>query len=91
MDKSTSTCKQKRENHQISQAAKDNLKPFNAIKRKITEAFGSEELTIPQIAEKTGLKKDEAVYYTMSLLKFGIMETVRLDDNDEYYIYRIKK
>lgn len=89
--KRDSTFKVKRETYQVSQAAKDNHKSFVAVKKKLLEAFGDEELTIPQLSEKTGLNKDETVYYTMSLLKFGFLQTVRLDDMDEFYIYKVKK
>ena len=90
-EKTGSTFKIKRETHLVSQTVKDNLKSFNAIKKKIIEAFGNEELSIPQLAEKTGLSKEETMYYTMSFLKFGLIQTVRLDDADEYYFYKIKK
>jgi len=85
------TFKAKRETCQVPQAVKDNLKAYNSIRRKIVEAFGNEEMTIPQLAEKTGISKEDAVYFTMSLLKFGQLETVRLDDMDEYYFYKIRK
>ena len=35
--------------------------------------------------------KPEVVYYLMSLLKYGFVETVGLDDMDEYYIYKLKE
>ncbi len=90
-EKTGSTFKIKRETYQVTQTAKDNLKSFNAIKKKIMEAFGDEEKTIPQLVEKTGLSKEETVYYTMSLLKFGLIQAVRLDDADEFYYYKIRK
>lgn len=89
--KTGNTFKIKRESFQVSQKVKENLKTYNTIKKKIIEAFGDEELNIPQIAEKTGLSKEEAMYYTMSLLKFGLIQTVKLDDADEFYFYKIKK
>jgi len=92
MEKKTgNTFKIKRETYQVSQKVKDNLKSFNAVKKKILGAFGDEELNIPQLAEKTGLSKEETMYYTMSFLKFGLIQTVRLDDADEFYFYKIKK
>ena len=90
-EKKSNTYKLKRESHQVSQQAKDNLKIYSAMKKKIMEAFGDEELTIPQLAEKTGLSRNETLYYAMSLLKFGILENVRLDDMDEFYLYKIRK
>lgn len=90
-DKTGNTFKIRRETHQVSQRVRDNLKSFNAIKKRIIEAFGNEELTIPQLAEKTGLNKEDTTYYTMSLLKFGLIQTVRLDDADEFYFYKIRE
>lgn len=90
-DKTGNTFKIRRETHQVSQRVRDNLKSFNAIKKRIIEAFGDEELTIPQLAEKTGLNKEDTTYYTMSLLKFGLIQTVRLDDADEFYFYKIRE
>jgi len=90
-DRTGNTFKIRRETHQVSQRVRDNLKSFNAIKKRIIEAFGNEELTIPQLAEKTGLNREDTTYYTMSLLKFGLIQTVRLDDADEFYFYKIRE
>lgn len=90
-DSNRDTFKKKRETHEVSQAVKDNLKDYNAKKKQIVTAFGDEELTIPQLAEKTGLKKSQVLYFVMSLLKFGVVQTVGIDDMDEFYIYKIKK
>jgi hypothetical protein len=86
-----STFKIKRETHTVSQKVKDQLKEYNAIRKKILAAMGDEEMNIPQIAEKTDMSKADTVYYVMSLLKFNDIETVRLDDMDEFYFYKIKR
>ncbi len=86
--KKTETFKIKRETHQVSQAAKDNLKSFNSIKKKILEAFGNEELNVPQVASKIAMSKDETNYYVMTLLKFNMLQVVGIDDNDEFYTYK---
>ncbi|MBN2776471.1 MAG: hypothetical protein JXR36_02445 [Bacteroidales bacterium] len=90
-DKKRETFKIKRETHQVSQEVKDGLKAYNKIKKQIVEAIGDEELTIPQIAEKLSMSKPETLYYVMSLLKFGIVQTAGIDDMDEYYFYKLKK
>ncbi len=86
--KKTETFKKKRETHEVSQAVKDNLKEYNSIKKKILEAFGNEELNVPQVADKIGMSKDKANYYVMTLLKFNLLQVVGMDDNDEFYFYK---
>jgi len=86
--KKTETFKIKRETHQVSQTTKDSLKAFNSIKKKILEAFGNEELNVPQVAEKIGMTKHETTYYVMTLLKFNMLQVVGIDDNDEFYTYK---
>ena len=49
-----------------------------------------EKATIPELAEKLDMRSSEVVYYLMSMLKYGDIETVGLDDMDEYYIYKLK-
>jgi predicted transcriptional regulator len=90
-EKKRETFKIKRETHPVSQQAKDNLKYFNSLKKKILESMGEEELSIPQIAERIEMSRAETLYYVMTLLKFGLIQVLRIDDMDEYYIYRVKK
>ncbi|NCA80613.1 MAG: hypothetical protein EOM76_10610 [Sphingobacteriia bacterium] len=90
-EKKANTYKIKRETSPVSQKAKDNLKHFNAIKKSILEAIGEEEVSVKQVAEKIKMSNDETLYYMMSLLKFGFIQVVGIDDMDEYYIYKIKK
>ena len=66
------------------------MKEFRRIKKMILEALKPEPMTIPEIADKTGLQKDVVTYNLMTLRKFGEIETDRVDDMDEYYYYRIK-
>jgi predicted Rossmann fold nucleotide-binding protein DprA/Smf involved in DNA uptake len=80
-----------REKRKVSEAVKDNLKDFNKRKRVILDELKKEELTIPMLCNKTGMPKDEMVYYLLSLVKFGFVQTSRIDDNDEYFYYKLKK
>lgn len=90
-EKKGETYKIKRQTHQVPQKVKDELKSFNSIKKKILEAMGEEELTVPQISEKIQMSKEETLYYIMSLLKFGMIQVIGIDDMDEYYIYKTQK
>lgn len=92
MEKAKSeTVKIRREKWKVSNAVKNNLKEFNRIKRSILQELEKEDLTIAQLCERTGLPKDEVVYYLLSLVKFGFVETGEIDDMDEYFNYKIKR
>jgi hypothetical protein len=85
------TFKYLREKRDVSQAAKDNLKQFNRIKKSILDALNDGELTIDQLTQIVKLPKDEVVFYVMSLVKYGFVQTGAIDDMDEYYSYKLKK
>lgn len=91
MTEKKETFRIKRESHQVPQKAKDNLKNFNSVKKRILEAMGDGEYNVPQIAEKINLSHSETLYYMMSLLKFNLIQTVGIDDMDEFYIYKRKQ
>lgn len=91
MENKRDTIKIKRETYKVTQEAKDKLKAYNSIKKKIIEAMGDDEISVPMIAEKLKMNKSEILYYVMSLLKFGMIEVIGIDDMDEYYLYKIKK
>jgi len=80
-----------REKREVSQAAKDNQKKFNRIKKTILEALQESDLTIDQMTQKMNMPKEEVVFYLMSLLKYGYVQTAGLDDMDEYFSYKLKK
>jgi Fic family protein len=80
-----------REKKEVSQAAKDNLKEFSKIKKSILEALSEGDLTIGQLTKKLGMPGHEVVYYLLSLVKYGFVQTGGVDDMDEYFSYKIKK
>jgi len=84
------TVKYLREKREVSAEVKENLKRFNQIKKTLLTTLKEEEMTVPQVAEKLGMPAYEVMYYLMSLLKFGLVETVRVDDNDEFFYYKTK-
>jgi len=76
---------------QVPAAVKDELKQFNRMKRAIRQALSEGPLTIPELAYKLSICKDEATYYVMCLRKYGIIAAGEQDDMDEYYFYHLKK
>jgi predicted transcriptional regulator len=85
------TYKYLREKRDVSKTALDNQKQFSKIKKSILEALLESDLTIDQLTQKLNLPKHEVVYYLMSLVKYGFVQTGAVDDMDEYFSYKIKK
>ena len=85
------TAKYLRETREIPQGLKDNLKEFNRIKKAILEALKQSDLTIEELSRKLNMARPDVVYYLMSLIKYGFVETGEVDDMDEYFSYKLKK
>ena len=85
------TAKYLREKQGVLQTAKDNLKEFNGIKKAILEALKEGDLTILELTQRLNMPKHDVVYYLMSLIKYGFVQTGEVDDMDEYFTYKLKK
>ena len=85
------TAKYLRDKQGVSQSAKDKLKEFNTIKKAILEALKEGDLTIAQLTDKLNMPKHEVVFYLMSLIKYGFVQTGEVDDMDEYFSYKLKQ
>lgn len=75
----------------IPEQAKENLKEFNGIKKRMLDALAEGDLTVAQMSEKLEMPTHEVVYYLMSLVKYGFVKTGDIDDMDEYYSYKLNK
>lgn len=89
--KTGKTAKYLRDKHGVPEHVKDELKEFNRIKRAITEALKTEDLTIAQLSEQLNMSKPDVTYYVMSLVKYGVLAVGEIDDMDEYYTYKLVK
>jgi predicted transcriptional regulator len=85
------TFKYLREKRGVSEAAKENLKNYNSIKKSILEALKEGDMTIGQLSEKLTMPGHEVVYYLMTLIKYGFVQTGEVDDMDEYFSYKLKQ
>lgn len=85
------TYKYFREKREVSQAVKNNQKQFSKIKKSILDALQESDLTIEQLTQKLNMPKHEVVYYLMSMVKYGFVQTGAVDDMDAYFSYKIKK
>ncbi len=68
----------------------EQLKYFTKTKNQLIKVLKEGAKTIPQLSEILGLPTDEVMFQLMSLLKYGFVETDEIDDNDEYFYYKIK-
>lgn len=85
------TYKYLREKKGVSEAAKENLKNFNKVKKSILDALREDEMTVDQLTKKLDMNKDELFYYLMTLAKYGFVEKGEIDGMDEYFSYKLKK
>jgi hypothetical protein len=85
------TYKYLREKREVSQIAKDNLKQFIKIKKSIQDSLHEGDLTIEELTQKLKMPKHEVVYYLMSLIKYGYVQTGAVDDMDAYFSYKLKR
>lgn len=64
---------------------------FVKIQNKITDAIESGSKSIPDIAKATGLPSHIVTYNLMSSTKFGQIAVGDVDEDDEYYYYKLPK
>ena len=84
------TAKYLKEKRPVPKEVTEQLKFFVKLKKRFLNTLKEGEKTIPQLAEKLKLPKDEVMFQLMSLLKYGFVVTGEIDDMDEYFYYKIK-
>ncbi len=87
MKKTIDVMKEKRK---VSDKVKENLKAFNKLKKLLLKALETGEKTIPEIAKELEIESDVITYHLMTLLKYGFIEAGEMDEDDEYYYYKLK-
>ena len=87
MEKTIDIIKQKRT---VSPGVRDNIKVFNKLKKEIFKVLKDGQKTIPEIAHEINASSDTITFNLMTCLKFGTIEVGDMDDNDEYYYYKLK-
>jgi len=80
-----------REKREVPETVKENLKHFTRVKKSILDALREGDQTVDQLAQKLDMPKSEGVYFLMTLVKYGFVQTGEIDDMDEYYSYKLKQ
>ena len=84
------TAKILKETRTIPKEVTEQLKYFTKIKKTLLNALKEEHKTVPQLAKELDMPMKEVMFQLMSLLKYGHVETDEIDDDDEYFYYKIK-
>lgn len=79
-----------KEKRVVSEEVKEKRKEFVRLKKLILKVLESGDKTIPEIANETKLPLPVVTYTLMTLRKFGDVETGEIDDDDEFFYYKLK-
>lgn len=74
----------------VPEHVKQRMKSFNKIKKTIKNSLKESQKTIPEIAEATELPQDVVTYNLMTLIKYGDIIAGEIDEDDEYFYYKLK-
>jgi hypothetical protein len=71
--------------------AQELLKAQLAARKTLHEALKSGPLAVPQLAQATGMSTHEVLWHMAAMKKYGTVEEMGVDENDEYYLYGLVK
>jgi predicted transcriptional regulator len=71
--------------------AQELLKEQQATRKKLQSSLQDGPRTVPQLAEETGIPAHQVLWYVATMKKYGMVEEVGLDDDEEYYLYSLSK
>lgn len=67
------------------------LKEYPQLWKNIIDKLKEKPLTIPEIAEKSGMDKNLITYHLMTMNRYSIVEPAGLNEEETYFIYKLKK
>ncbi|MBE9512325.1 MAG: hypothetical protein IMY71_15745 [Bacteroidetes bacterium] len=80
-----------KEKRTVPDEVKEKSKKFVRMRKAIKASLKEGPKTIPQMVEEMNFPTDVMTYYVMSLQKFGDITVGDLDEDDEYYFYKLPK
>lgn len=81
---------QQSDREKSTQQSEAKMKEFPEIWKSILKTLEAEQKSIPQIAEDTNLPLPVITYNLMTLVKYGYINPGEMDENDEYYFYKLQ-
>lgn len=74
-----------------AEEAKAGMKEYPEIWNSIVSVLEDKPLTIPQISEETGIENNLITWHLMTMNKYGVVESAGLNDEENYFMYKLKK
>ena len=69
---------------------KAGMKEYPQVWNQIVTLLDGQKMTIPQISEQLGQEKNVITYHMMTMNKYSIVEAAGLDENETYFLYKLK-
>lgn len=91
MEKAEINTKQDSQENEISSGKQIKLNGFPKIWREIASALDDKTLTIPQLSEQLGVDSNVLTWQLMTMNRYGVVEPAGLDEDEAYYMYKLKK
>ena len=66
------------------------MKDMPQIWRQIKASLETDSKTIPALAKELDINPELVTYHLMTMNKYSLVEADGIDDNDEYYFYKLK-
>jgi DNA-directed RNA polymerase specialized sigma subunit len=80
--------KERREKVERAQAL---LKEQQAVRKTLSRVLQGQPRSVPEIAAATGLPPHEVLWHITAMKKYGEVVDDGMDDDFEYYLYRLAK
>ena len=80
--------KQNEDKVKIAQAL---LKEQRAARKTLKKVMEGKSMTVPEIAEATGMPSHEVLWHVTAMKKYGEVVEDGTDDDFEYFLYRLAK
>jgi predicted Rossmann fold nucleotide-binding protein DprA/Smf involved in DNA uptake len=80
----------KQHSQQVKQA-QELLKGQQAVRKSLLRALEGGPRTVPQLAGEAGIPAHEVLRVVATMKKYGLVEEIGLDEEDEYYLYGLPK
>jgi predicted transcriptional regulator len=71
--------------------AQELLKQEQNIRKQLQQNLKNGPCTAPQLADATGVPAHEVLWYLATMKKYSLIEEAGMDDEGEYYLYRLTK
>ena len=65
------------------------LKNQQAVRQSLLKALQHTPRTVPQLAAAASMQAHEVLWHIAAMKKYGIVEEAGMDDNGDYYLYKL--